>query len=174
MRGTMKIQPHMSVVGIDGGHVGTVDRLEGDRIKLTKEDDPDGTGQHHHYLPRSAVQSVQGNIVRLSLTSSRAREMAISGGQTAGQRTQQATAESLASTVQEKAGEAFDQARTRVEGAARRARNWADEAYGQGSTMARDAAHTVSRQIEAQPMVAALVAGAIGFALGVIAASARR
>src|SRR5215218_453919 len=45
-----QIREHMEVVGSDGGHVGTVDKVEGDRIKLTKKDDPDGTGAHHHYL----------------------------------------------------------------------------------------------------------------------------
>lgn len=34
----------MPVVGSDGGHVGTVDKVEDGRIKLTKEDDPSGAG----------------------------------------------------------------------------------------------------------------------------------
>jgi hypothetical protein len=55
----------MPVVGSDGGHVGTVGKVEEDRIKLTKKDDPDGSGQHHHYLPVSAVASVDGGAVRL-------------------------------------------------------------------------------------------------------------
>ncbi len=38
------IREHMEVIGADGGHVGTVDKVEGDRIKLTKKDDPDGSG----------------------------------------------------------------------------------------------------------------------------------
>ena len=46
-----QIREHMDVVGNDGDHVGTVDKLEGDRIKLTKRDDPDGSGQHHHFVP---------------------------------------------------------------------------------------------------------------------------
>ena len=40
-----QVREHMEVVGSDGGHVGTVDKVEGDRIKLTKKDDPDGSGQ---------------------------------------------------------------------------------------------------------------------------------
>jgi hypothetical protein len=75
-----RIQEHMSVVGSDGGHVGTVDRLEGDRIKLTRGDDPDGSGRHHHYLPVSAVASVSGQEVRLSMPADRARQMATSSG----------------------------------------------------------------------------------------------
>jgi hypothetical protein len=33
-----KIKEHMEVIGADGAHVGTVDRVEGKRIKLTKAD----------------------------------------------------------------------------------------------------------------------------------------
>lgn len=76
-----QIKEHMPVVGSDGGHVGTVDKLEGDRIKLTKRDDPDGSGQHHHYLPVSAVASVDGGEVRLNMAADRAKSLAtISGG----------------------------------------------------------------------------------------------
>jgi hypothetical protein len=34
----MQIKEHMEVVGSDGQHVGTVDGVEDDRIKLTKSD----------------------------------------------------------------------------------------------------------------------------------------
>ncbi|HWX50264.1 MAG TPA: DUF2171 domain-containing protein [Roseomonas sp.] len=47
-----QITPHMKIVGSDGVHIGTVDGLEGDFIKLTKSDSTDG---RHHYLPASAV-----------------------------------------------------------------------------------------------------------------------
>ena len=46
-----QVKEHMEVVGSDGKHVGAVDHMDGDRIKLTKKDDPDGSGQHHHYHP---------------------------------------------------------------------------------------------------------------------------
>jgi hypothetical protein len=76
-----QIREHMTVVGSDGGHVGTVDKLEGDRIKLTKADDPDGSGQHHHYLPVSAIEAVNNNEVRLNMPADRARSFAtITGG----------------------------------------------------------------------------------------------
>ena len=75
-----EIRPHMEVVGNDGQHVGTVDAVEGDRIKLTKKDDPDGSGQHHHYVQLSMVESVQGDRVRLSVEARRARELAASTG----------------------------------------------------------------------------------------------
>ncbi len=61
------IREHMEVIGADGVHVGTVDRLEGKRIKLTKEDSGQGTHQgHHHYIPTSLVAEVEGDRVRLS------------------------------------------------------------------------------------------------------------
>jgi hypothetical protein len=34
----MEIKEHMEVIGADGVHVGTVDKVEGSRIKLTKKD----------------------------------------------------------------------------------------------------------------------------------------
>ncbi len=70
------VREHMAVVGSDGGHVGTVDKVVEDRIKLTKGDDPDGSGQHHHYLPVSAIASVEGGEVRLSMEADRAKALA--------------------------------------------------------------------------------------------------
>ena len=43
MANASQIREHMEVVGSDGEHVGTVDKVEGDRIKLTK-DDPQAQG----------------------------------------------------------------------------------------------------------------------------------
>ncbi len=74
-----RIREHMPVVGSDGGHVGTVDKVEGDRIKLTKQDDPDGSRQHHHFVPVSAVQSVNDNEVRLNMSADQARRAATGG-----------------------------------------------------------------------------------------------
>ncbi len=42
-----QIKEHAEVIGADGVHVGTVDHVQGDRIKLTKNDSPqtqDGQG----------------------------------------------------------------------------------------------------------------------------------
>lgn len=61
-----QITEHMEVVGSCGMHVGTVDHLEGQRIKLTRGDDPDGGG-HHHYLPLSMVARVEGGRVVLTM-----------------------------------------------------------------------------------------------------------
>jgi hypothetical protein len=63
----MIIKEHMEVIGADGVHVGTVDRVEGGRIKLTKKDSGDGTHKgHHHFIKRSLVAEVEGSRVRLS------------------------------------------------------------------------------------------------------------
>jgi hypothetical protein len=57
----------MEVIGADGVHVGTVDRVEGSRIKLTKKDSGEGTHKgHHHFIARGLVADVEGNRVRLS------------------------------------------------------------------------------------------------------------
>ena len=63
------IKEHMEVIGADGVHVGTVDKVEGNRIKLTKKDSGEGSHKgHHHYIDRGLVAGVEGNKVRLSAT----------------------------------------------------------------------------------------------------------
>ena len=63
------IKEHMEVIGADGVHVGTVDKLEGNRIKLTKKDSGEGSHKgQHHYIDRALVADVEGNKVRLSAT----------------------------------------------------------------------------------------------------------
>jgi hypothetical protein len=65
-----KIREHMEVIGADGVHIGTVDRTEGKRIKLTKKDSGEGVHRgHHHYIPLALVAEVEGNKVRLSANS---------------------------------------------------------------------------------------------------------
>lgn len=59
-----QIRPHMEVVGSDGRHVGIVDKVEGERVKLTKADPV--AQDLHHYIPLDQVASVEGDIVRLS------------------------------------------------------------------------------------------------------------
>lgn len=56
---------HMQVKDKDGEHVGTVDHLDGDRIKLTKSDSSDG---QHHYVPLSQVESMDNVAVYLNVT----------------------------------------------------------------------------------------------------------
>jgi hypothetical protein len=61
------IKEHMKIIGKDGAHVGTVDKVEGDRIKLTKKDSPAGHEGHHHYIDRQLVGAVEGDVVKLSV-----------------------------------------------------------------------------------------------------------
>jgi hypothetical protein len=73
MAGISGIREHMEIIGADGVHVGTVDKLEGDRIKLTKKDSGQGSHQgHHHYLSTGLVADVEGDRVRLSTTGANA------------------------------------------------------------------------------------------------------
>ena len=61
------IREHMEVIGADGVHIGTVDKVEGNRIKLTKKDSGEGSHKgHHHFVERGLVAGVEGNKVRLS------------------------------------------------------------------------------------------------------------
>ena len=67
MSGFEDIGEHMEVIGADGVHVGTVDHVQGDRIKLIKKDSGDGRHEgHHHYISRGLVAGVEGDKVRLS------------------------------------------------------------------------------------------------------------
>ena len=67
MAATDDISEHMEVIGADGVHVGTVDKIDGDRIKLTKKDSGQGSHEgHHHYISTGLVAAVEGDKVRLS------------------------------------------------------------------------------------------------------------
>jgi hypothetical protein len=68
-----QIQEHAEVIGADGVHVGTVDGVEGGRIKLTKKDSgaqiegAEGRHEgHHHFIPLGLVADVEDGVVRLS------------------------------------------------------------------------------------------------------------
>jgi len=67
MSGFEDIREQMEVIGADGVHIGTVDRIEGDRIKLTRADSGEGSHEgHHHFISRGLVADVEANQVRLS------------------------------------------------------------------------------------------------------------
>ena len=66
MSGFEDVREHMEVIGAEGAHIGTVDRVEGDRIKLVKADSGIGHADHHHYIPRGLVAEVEGDKVRLT------------------------------------------------------------------------------------------------------------
>lgn len=58
------IREHMEVVGDDGEHIGTVDRIEGDMLKLTRSD-PQAGGEHH-WIPAAWVTGID-QVVRLNM-----------------------------------------------------------------------------------------------------------
>lgn len=60
-----QIREHMEVVGSDGQHIGVVDRVEGDRIKLTKSDP--AAGGEHRYIGLDQVETVD-DAVHLSIS----------------------------------------------------------------------------------------------------------
>jgi hypothetical protein len=52
----------MEVVDDRGQHVGTVDHIEDDRLKLTRKDSSDG---QHHYVTLSQIAGIEGDRIRL-------------------------------------------------------------------------------------------------------------
>ena len=66
MSGFEDIREHMEVIGADGSHIGTVDRIEENRIKLIRADSGVAHHDHHHYIPRGLVAAVEGDTVRLT------------------------------------------------------------------------------------------------------------
>lgn len=65
-----QVREHMTVVGSDEEHVGTVDCVRGDRIVLTKGDSEDG---RHHSLSCGQVDRVEADRVILDQPASEAR-----------------------------------------------------------------------------------------------------
>ena len=58
----LRIKEHMEVTDCNGQHVGTVDDVDGDAIKLTKTDSADGM---HHFIKMDDVDKVADNRVYL-------------------------------------------------------------------------------------------------------------
>ena len=74
-----EIREHIEVIGADGVHVGVVDDVKGNRIKLTKKssgariEGVHGAHEdHHHYISLGLVAGVEGDKVRLSATAANA------------------------------------------------------------------------------------------------------
>ncbi len=58
----MRIKEHMEVATSEGGHLGTVDEVDDNRIKLTRSDSSDG---QHHYVPLDSVDRIDDNRIYL-------------------------------------------------------------------------------------------------------------
>ena len=63
------IAEHMDVITSDGTKIGTVDHLDGDRIKLTKSGSPDG---QHHFISLVDIDHVDAHV-HLSKSAAEAR-----------------------------------------------------------------------------------------------------
>ena len=71
-----EIKEHMEVVGADGVHVGKVDHMDGERIKMARKDEAHGQDEeHHHFVRLSAVASVDGGKVWLSADAANAQQL---------------------------------------------------------------------------------------------------
>jgi len=60
MTDTKKIQDHMDVICSCGKRLGRVDHVDGDMIKLTKNDS--ATGGKHHWVPLDWVDHVDQKV----------------------------------------------------------------------------------------------------------------
>jgi len=60
------------VIGSDGGHVGTVDALTGQMLKL-KKNDP-ASGGTHHFLDIGLIADIENETVKLLVTADDARQ----------------------------------------------------------------------------------------------------
>jgi hypothetical protein len=61
------IKKHMEVIGADGVHIGTVDRVEHGKIRLSRNDSGEGHHKgHYHFIDLGLVADVEGQKVRLS------------------------------------------------------------------------------------------------------------
>ena len=70
MTSLSSVREHMKIIGADGVPVGTVDKVEDGRIKLTLEDDGvEGQSKHeghHHFIRSSLIAGIDGDTIRLS------------------------------------------------------------------------------------------------------------
>ncbi|WP_336978725.1 DUF2171 domain-containing protein [Altererythrobacter fulvus] len=58
----LRIKEHMEVANASGQHIGTVDSVEDERIKLTRSDSGDG---QHHFLLLDDVARIDDNRIYL-------------------------------------------------------------------------------------------------------------
>jgi hypothetical protein len=63
------VREHMQIIDAEGVPLGKVDKVEGDKIKLTRDSSGAGSHEgHHHFIPSGLVADVEGDVVRLSAT----------------------------------------------------------------------------------------------------------
>jgi hypothetical protein len=55
-----EIVPGMAVLGMNGNHIGTVDRVEPGHLKLARHDSPDA---FHSFIPAMEVAAIRGGKV---------------------------------------------------------------------------------------------------------------
>ncbi|TCR65701.1 DUF2171 domain-containing protein [Bosea sp. BK604] len=67
-----QIREGLEVVGSDRGHVGTVDALTGQLLKLRKSDP--AAGGTHHYLDLALVSGIDGETITLLVPAAEAKE----------------------------------------------------------------------------------------------------
>ena len=78
------------------------------------------------------------------------------------------TARGAAGKVQEAFGDITGDTKNKVEGMGRQVAGRAQEAYGDAKDAARNASQQVGEVVQNQPVVSLLVAGVVGFALGIL------
>jgi hypothetical protein len=66
----LRIKEHMEIAGSDGEHVGTVDKVDGEQIKLTKTDSAD---HQHHYIALDQIDRIEDNRIYLKVTKAEAK-----------------------------------------------------------------------------------------------------
>lgn len=66
------IHEGLKVVGSDGGHVGTVDALVGQLLKLNKNDP--ASGGTHHFLDIGLIAEIENETVKLLVTAADAKQ----------------------------------------------------------------------------------------------------
>jgi hypothetical protein len=71
MSPAIQIQQNMRVVGSCGNYVGTVERVDGDEIRLTRNHPK--AGWENHWVPLTWVEGVDDDVVRLDRESWQAR-----------------------------------------------------------------------------------------------------
>jgi hypothetical protein len=147
-----QIREHMEVVAPDGRHVGVVDSVEGDRIKLTRTD-PAAAGQHR-FVPLSQVDFVGANVrLKVPLAESQSGP-----GLPEGMVGQAAEAlQNAAKSASETAREAYDQGQRYVREATDRYPE-AERYYREGTRVAR-------RYASESPVVTLLVGIGLGYVL---------